>query len=88
MSISDLMKKVKDKSSKYINDQKLTLQRFEWQKGFGVFSYSQSHVDRVYKYIENQESHHKKIAVRDEYIDMLMRYEVPFEEQFIFEELQ
>jgi REP element-mobilizing transposase RayT len=60
VSVSELMKTVKAKSSKYINDHKLTPERFEWQDGYGVFSYSQSAVDNVYKYIQNQEAHHKK----------------------------
>jgi len=60
VSVSELMKTVKAKSSKFINDYDLTDERFEWQEGYGVFSYSQSHVDRVYKYIQNQEEHHQK----------------------------
>ena len=59
VSVSELMKTVKAKSSKYINDHSLTSKRFEWQEGYGVFSYSQSQVDKVYKYIQNQEAHHK-----------------------------
>ena len=66
VSISELMKKVKSKSSKYINDNKLILDRFEWQEGYGVFSYSQSHIDAEYKYIINQEIHHKSKTFRDE----------------------
>jgi len=54
------MKIVKAKSSKYINDHQLTKRRFEWQEGFGVFSYGHSQIDQVYKYIANQEEHHKK----------------------------
>ena len=59
-SVSELMKAVKAKSSKWVNDQHLTSNRFEWQRGFGVFSYHQSLVDTVHKYILNQEEHHKK----------------------------
>ncbi|MEO5890013.1 MAG: transposase [Ferruginibacter sp.] len=60
VSVSELMKTVKAKSSKYINDHSLTNNRFEWQEGYGVFYYSQSGVDAVFKYIQNQETHHKK----------------------------
>ncbi len=60
VSISELMKVVKGKSSKYVNDNNLTEKRFEWQEGYGVFSYSHSHINRVYKYVLNQEEHHKK----------------------------
>lgn len=59
ISVSELMKIVKAKSSKYINDHSLTRERFEWQTGFGVFSYSQIDIERVFKYIQNQEEHHR-----------------------------
>jgi putative transposase len=87
VSISELMKTVKAKSSKYINDHQLTKQRFEWQEGYGVFSYSHSHVDNVYKYIANQEVHHKKQTFREEYLSFLDKFEVPFDERYIFEDL-
>ena len=73
MSVSELMKTVKAKSSKYVNDHSLTPARFEWQAGYGVFSYSQSQVDTVYKYIQNQEAHHKKVSFDDEFDSFLMR---------------
>jgi REP element-mobilizing transposase RayT len=87
VSISDLMKAVKAKSSKYINEHNLTDKRFEWQEGYGVFSYSHSHIDRVYKYIENQEKHHKRQTFREEYIEFLDKFKVPYEDRYIFEEL-
>lgn len=74
VSVSELMKTVKAKSSKYINDHKLTPERFEWQEGYGVFSYGQSQVDKVYKYIKNQETHHKKQTFRDEYLDFFKKF--------------
>ena len=64
VSVSDLVKKVKAKSSKYINDHKLTKERFEWQEGYGVFSYRQRDVDQIYKYIQNQEKHHQKTFIQ------------------------
>lgn len=60
VSVSELMKKVKARSSKYINDRGLTPVKFEWQEGYGVFSYSKSQIHNVYRYILNQEEHHKK----------------------------
>jgi len=86
VSVSELMKTVKAKSSKYINDHSLTESRFEWQKGYGVFSYSQSQVDRVYKYIQNQEAHHKKQTFRDEYLDFLKKFKVAYDEQYVFQD--
>jgi putative transposase len=88
MSVSDVMKIVKAKSSKYINDHSLTKVRFEWQEGYGVFSYGQSQIDAVYKYIQNQEEHHKKQTFREEYVNFLQKFNVPFDEQYIFEDLK
>ena len=87
VSVSELMKTVKAKSSKYINDHSLTSARFEWQEGYGVFSYGQSQVDRVYKYIQNQEEHHKKQSFRKEYLSFLKKFRVEYDEQYIFQEL-
>ena len=88
VSVSELMKTVKAKSSKYINDNKLTKNRFEWQEGYGAFSYSHSHIENVYKYIANQEKHHDKQTFREEYLEFLDKFEVPFDEQYIFEDLK
>jgi REP element-mobilizing transposase RayT len=87
VSVSELMQTVKAKSSKYINDLSLTTKRFEWQEGYGVFSYSQSQVDKVYKYIQNQEEHHQKQTFRDEYLDFLKKFKVAYDEQYIFHDL-
>jgi putative transposase len=87
VSVSDLMKTVKAKSSKYINDHSLTAERFEWQEGYCVFSYGQSQVDSVYKYVLNQVAHHKKQTSREEYLDFLRKFKVEFDEQYIFHDL-
>ena len=81
------MKSVKAISSKHINENRLTTERFEWQEGYGVFSYSHSHIDKVYKYIANQEEHHKKHTFKDEYKGLLDKFKVPYDEQYIFEDL-
>lgn len=87
VSISELMKTVKAKASKYINDHNLTKSRFEWQEGYGAFSYSHSQIDAIYKYILNQEEHHKKQTFKEEYLEFLDKFEVPFDERYIFEDL-
>jgi len=87
VSVSELMQAVKARSSKYINDNSLTAKRFEWQDGFGVFSYSQSHIDKVYKYIQNQEAHHKKQTFREEYLEFLNKFNVAYDEQYVFQDL-
>ena len=60
MSISDLVRDIKNNSSNFVNEKKLVKGKFLWQDGFGAFSYSRSHLDKVYKYILNQDEHHKK----------------------------
>jgi len=87
ISISELMKTVKAKSSKYINDHHLTKFRFEWQEGYGVFSYGHSQINAVYKYIANQEEHHKKQSFKNEYLGFLDKFEVPFDERYVFADL-
>jgi putative transposase len=86
VSVSELIKSVKAKSSKYVNEHGLTKERFEWQKGYGVFSYSRSHIDAVYRYIQNQEKHHKKQTFRDEYLEFLKKFEIEYDERYIFHE--
>ncbi|MDA6068091.1 transposase [Flavobacterium sp. AC] len=86
--MSELMKIVKGKSSKFINDNQLTQYRFEWQEGYDVFSYSHSHINAGYKYIANQEEHHKKQTFKDEYLSFLDKFNVKFDERYIFENLK
>ncbi len=87
VSISELLKTIKAKSSKYINDHQLTKRLFEWQEGYGVFSYSHSQIDKVYQYIANQEKHHKKETFREEYLEFLEKFQVPYDERYIFKNL-
>ncbi len=87
VSVSELMKTVKAKSSKYINDHSLTTNRFEWQRGYGVFSYRQRDIDKIYRYIQNQEAHHTKQSFRDEYLHLLKEFEIGYDEQYIFQGL-
>ena len=87
VSISELMKTVKAKSSKYINDHSLTPARFEWQEGYGAFSYSQKDVDAVYKYIQHQEEHHKIQTFTEEYLELLKEFKVEYDKQYIFQEI-
>lgn len=86
-SISDLMKNIKQDSSKWINTNKFSKSHFEWQEGYGAFSYSKSQLNAVVNYIQSQELHHKKKTFREEYIDFLEKFEVDYNEKFIFKEL-
>ncbi len=84
-SFSDLAEDVKIASSKFIKKQKWMPFNFAWQKGFGAFSYSRSHIDAVIKYIDNQEEHHKKRSFREEYLDLLNKFDVAYEDQYLFD---
>ncbi len=84
-NLSDLVREVKKTSNVFINDNKLSKYKFSWQSGFGAFSYSKSHIGAVYKYIMNQKEHHKKITFKEEYLDFLKKYEIPYEEKYLFE---
>lgn len=85
-SISKVMQSVKGKSSKWLNESNHLKSRFEWQDGFGAFTYSHGQVNQVYKYIKNQEIHHKKVSFSEEYEKMLIKYHVDYKEQYIFKD--
>jgi REP element-mobilizing transposase RayT len=85
MSIADFIKEIKVKSNEFINDKKWIRGNFSWQEGYGVFSYSHSHIDGVIKYIMNQEAHHRTKTFKEEYHKLLEKFHVPFEEKYLFE---
>ncbi len=85
MRISDLVRDIKNNSSKFINEKGFVRGKFSWQEGYGVFSYSHSHIDRVYNYILNQEEHHRKKTFKDEYLELLKRFDIEFKEEYVFE---
>ncbi len=73
--LSDLIRDVKRDSSSFINDHKLTKNTFRWQNSYGAFSYGSSQIDRVIRYINNQEDHHRKKSFSEEVIDLLEHYD-------------
>lgn len=83
-SLSELMKYVKQDSTKWINKNKFINGRFSWQKGYGAFSHSRSQIPKVIKYIQKQREHHKKKCFREEYLDFLKKFDVDYDERFIF----
>ncbi len=87
-SISTIMQLVKGDSSEWVNKYKLTQYKFNWQGGYGAFSYSKSSIHNVVKYILHQEEHHKKINFLDEYRKMLQDFDVDYNEAYIFKELE
>ena len=87
-ALSDLMQDIKGSSSKWINEKKFIKDKFEWQEGFGAFSYSKSQVSSVIKYVQNQEVHHRKITFLNEYKSFLEKFGIDYNEQYIFKELE
>lgn len=85
MAIADIVRDIKNNSSRYINEQVFLKQKFCWQEGYGCFSYSHSHIQRVYNYILNQKAHHQKRTFREEYVELLKRFEVEHDERYLFE---
>lgn len=85
MKISDLVRDIKSNSSGFINEKKFVKGKFEWQKGYGAFSYSNSQIDSVVKYIQNQENHHKSKSFREEYLELLKKFNVEFNPEYLFE---
>lgn len=82
--LSDLVREVKKSSNDFINENKLSKFKFSWQEGYGAFSYSHSQIDAVAKYILNQKEHHRKITFKEEYVDFLKKFEIEYDEKYLF----
>ena len=83
--LSDLIREIKKSSNEYINENKLSHFKFQWQEGFGAFSYSQSSLDNVIAYIHNQKEHHKKKSFKSEYKEILESFQLDYKDEFLFE---
>ncbi|MDA3904560.1 MAG: IS200/IS605 family transposase [Bacteroidales bacterium] len=84
-SLSEIIKIVKTNSSKWINENRFVKGKFSWQEGYGAFSYSHSQRDDVIKYIIKQEEHHKKLTFKEEYLELLQKFEIAFDDHYVFE---
>jgi putative transposase len=85
LNISDIMRMLKATSSKWINDNKMVHGKFNWQEGYGAFSYSKSQRNDVVKYIMNQEEHHKMKTFKEEYLAMMRDFDIKYEDKYMFE---
>ncbi|RYF25529.1 MAG: IS200/IS605 family transposase [Flavobacteriales bacterium] len=85
MNISDLIRDVKNNSSKFINDQGWLKGKFSWQEGYGAFSYAHSQIENVYQYITNQEEHHRTKTFKEEYLEFLKKFEIEHDEKYLFD---
>ena len=83
--IADAIRDIKSFSSRYINENRLMKKHFEWQTGYGAFTYGQSQISRLKTYIENQYNHHKKRSFKDEYLALLKAFEIDYDETYLFD---
>ncbi len=83
--LSDLVREVKKSSNEFIKEKRLTKFKFQWQEGYGAFSYSHSSLDNVIGYINNQKEHHKKKTFKEEYIEFLKKFEIEYKPEYLFE---
>ena len=86
--IPELLQDVKGNSSKWINERQFVTGKFQWQEGYGAFSYSHSQIDAVVKYIQNQDEHHRKKSFQEEYSDFLKRFNVLHDERYIMKDIR
>lgn len=85
MSVADVLKNVKAKSSKWINEKGFIAGKFQWQAGYGAFTHSSSQRGRVINYIMKQETHHKRRSFKDEYLKLLRNNEIKYADAYLFE---
>jgi putative transposase len=85
-SVSDLLQEIKRDSSAWVNNHEYTGRKFQWQEGYGAFSYGASQVNAVIKYILNQKTHHRKKTFLAEYVEFLNRFNIEYDERYIFKE--
>ena len=84
-TVSNMLQQIKGNSSKWLNEQKFVTYRFYWQRGYGAFSVSESMVNAVSKYIENQEMHHKKMTFKEEFLMLLEKHNIDYDEKFLWD---
>jgi len=82
--LSELMQRIKGKSSKWINQKRFTASKFYWQSGYGAFTVSKSQMDKVKKYIQNQTEHHRKRTFQEEFTDILEKHKIDYDSEYIW----
>ena len=84
MALADLVKEIKSDSTNFINKKKWVRGRFSWQEGYGAFSYGHSQLDTIIRYIKNQEKHHQRRSFKDEYLTLLRKFDIAFDDKYVF----
>lgn len=83
--VSDLVREVKKASTEMINEKKLSKHHFQWQEGYGSFTYCKSSLNNVVNYVMNQKQHHKTKSFKEEFIELLEEFEVEYKEEYLFD---
>lgn len=83
--LSDLVREIKKSTNAFIHEKKFTDSKFEWQEGYGAFSYSHSALDNVIAYIKNQQEHHRKTTFKEEYIEFLEKFQIEYKTEYLFD---
>src|SRR5229473_3565595 len=82
MALADLVRDIKAESSTYVNKNSWVRGKFSWQEGYGAFSYGHSQLDSIIRYIQNQEKHHKRSSFKDEYLSLLRKFNIAFDDKY------
>jgi len=82
--LSDLVREIKKSSNSFVKEKRFTNYKFEWQEGYGAFSYSHSALDNVIAYINNQKEHHRKSTFKEEYMQFLKKFQVEYKDEYLF----
>ncbi len=85
MALADLVREIKADSSNFINRNKWVRGKFSWQEGYGAFSYGHSQLSTIIPYIQNQEKHHSRRSFKDEYLTLLRKFDIAFDDKYVFE---
>jgi REP element-mobilizing transposase RayT len=85
MALADLVRDIKGESSAYVNKNRWVRGKSSWQEGYGAFSYGHSQLDTIIRYIQNQEKHHRRRSFKEEYLAWLKKYDIAFEEKYVFQ---
>jgi putative transposase len=85
IALADLVRDIKAESSTYVNKNKWVHGKFSWQEGYGAFSYGHSQLDTIIRYIQNQEKHHSRQSFKHEYLSLLRKFDIAFEDKYVFD---
>jgi len=83
--LSDLVREVKKSATDFVNERNFIKSKFQWQEGFGAFSYSHSSLNNVIGYIQLQKEHHRKVSFKEEYLALLASFDIEFKDEYLFQ---